>query len=92
MKDHARHSSHQDILARLKRAQGHLLGTIAMIEADRSCADIAQQLHAIEKAVTNAKKALIHDHIDFCLEAQLDSDPASAKKAIAETKLISKYL
>ena len=92
MKDRAPHSSHRPILARLKRAQGHLLGTIAMIEADRSCADIAQQLHAIEKAVTNAKKALIHDHIDFCLEAQLDSDPTSAKKAIAETKLISKYL
>jgi DNA-binding FrmR family transcriptional regulator len=92
MKEHTRHQSHGDIVARLKRAQGHLLGTIAMIQADRSCAEIAQQLHAIERAVTNAKKALIHDHIDFCLEAQLDSDPASAKRAIAETKLISKYL
>ena len=92
MKDNTRHPSHQTILIRLKRAQGHLLGTIAMIEANRSCAEIAQQLHAIEKAVTNAKKALIHDHIDFCLEAQLGSDPASAKDAIAETKLISKYL
>ena len=93
MEDHgAKSLSHQNIVARLKRAQGHLLGTIAMIEAKRSCADIAQQLHAIEKAITNAKKALIHDHIDICLEAQLDSDPASARRAVAETKLISKYL
>jgi len=92
MKDDIHHPSHRDIVARLKRAQGHLLGTIAMIESDRSCADIAQQLYAIEKAITNAKKALIHDHIDFCLEAQLGSDPRKAKDAIAETKLISKYL
>ena len=92
MKDDIRHPSRRDIVARLKRAQGHLLGTIAMIESDRSCADMAQQLHAIEKAITNAKKALTHDHIDFCLEAPLGSDPCKAKDAIAETKLISKYL
>lgn len=62
-----------------------------MIEAGRSCADLEQQLHAIERAVTNAKKALIHDHIDHCLEMHLESDCAAAKSALAETKLISKY-
>ena len=84
------HESHPDIVLRLKRAEGHLRSTIAMIEAGRNCVDVAQQLHAIEKAVTNAKKALIHDHVDHCLEAQ--SDAASAKAALAEFKEISKYL
>ncbi len=92
MKEHLIHQSHPDIVVRLKRAEGHLHSTIAMIEAGRSCADLAQQLQAIEKAITNAKKALIHDHIEHCLEAQLGSDRAAAKSALAETKLISKYL
>ena len=85
-------ASHPDVVLRLKRAEGHLRSTIAMIEAGRSCLELAQQLHAIERAVVNAKKALIHDHIDHCLEAQLVSDPAAAKRAVAETRQLSKYL
>lgn len=86
------HESHPAIILRLKRAEGHLRSTIAMIEAGRSCIELAQQLHAIEKAITNAKKALIHNHVDHCLEAQSSADPASAKAALAEFKEISKYL
>jgi uncharacterized protein len=86
------HASHADVVLRLKRAEGHLRSTIAMIETGRNCVDIAQQLHAIEKAITNAKKALIHDHVDHCLEAQAGNEPESAKAALAEFKEISKYL
>jgi len=86
------HQSHPDIVLRLKRAEGHLRSTIAMIEAGRNCVEVAQQLHAIEKAITNAKRALIHDHVDHCLDAQSSSDVESAKAALAEFKEISKYL
>ncbi|MEX3929473.1 metal-sensing transcriptional repressor [Paraburkholderia sp. BR10936] len=86
------HASHPDIVLRLKRAEGHLRSTIAMIEAGRNCVELAQQLHAIEKAITNAKKALIHDHVDHCLEAQAGANPELAKGALAEFKEISKYL
>ncbi|MDN7413398.1 metal-sensing transcriptional repressor (plasmid) [Burkholderia vietnamiensis] len=88
----ATHASHPDIVLRLKRAEGHLRSTIAMIEAGRNCVELAQQLHAIEKAITNAKKALIHEHIDHCLEAQAGSNAGAAKAALAEFKEISKYL
>jgi DNA-binding FrmR family transcriptional regulator len=86
------HQTHPGVVLRLKRAEGHLRSTIAMIEAGRNCVEVAQQLHAIEKAITNAKKALIHDHVDHCLDAQSGSDAASAKAALAEFKEISKYL
>jgi DNA-binding FrmR family transcriptional regulator len=86
------HSSHAGIALRLKRAEGHLRSTIAMIEAGRNCVDLAQQLHAIEKAVCNAKRELIHDHIDHCLELQAESGATSAKDALLEFKQISKYL
>jgi DNA-binding FrmR family transcriptional regulator len=33
----------------------------------KACLDIAQQLRG-EKAITNAKRTLIHDHLDHCLE------------------------
>lgn len=64
------HASHPAIAIRLKRADGHLRRVIAMIEQGRPCLDIATQLHAVERAVAEAKRALIHDHIDQCLGSE----------------------
>jgi DNA-binding FrmR family transcriptional regulator len=50
--------SHPAIIKRLKRAHGHLAGVIAMIEKGRPCVDLAQQLHAVESAISNAKREL----------------------------------
>lgn len=86
------HSSHPDIVKRLKRVEGHLRSTIAMIEAGRPCVDLAQQLHAIENAVAKAKSTLIHDHIDHCLGEAAGGDTRSARSAIAEFKSLTKYL
>ena len=86
------HTAHPDVVNRLKRASGHLQNVIAMIEAKRACVDIAQQLHAVEKAVGAAKKLVIHDHLDHCLEQVLDAEPASVRASIAEFKDITKYL
>ncbi|UUV06138.1 metal-sensing transcriptional repressor [Ruegeria sp. YS9] len=85
MSNHA-HESHPQIMARLKRAHGHLAKVIAMLEGQAPCSDVAQQLFAVEKAVTNAKRALIHDHIEHCLSSDDDGS------GIEEFKAITKYL
>ena len=86
------HTSHPEIIKRLKRAEGHLKSIITMLEASRNCLEIAQQLQAVESAVANAKKALVHDHIDHCLEQAVRNDPQSADDIIREFKAITKYL
>ena len=86
------HASHPNISARLKRAQGHLASVIQMIEAERPCVDLAQQLHAVEKAIANAKRELIQDHIDHCLEDAAGQNGRDAKAALAEFKMLAKYL
>ncbi|MEO1089248.1 MAG: metal-sensing transcriptional repressor [Pseudomonadota bacterium] len=86
-----KHASHDDVVKRLRRAEGHLKSTIAMIEEGRPCPDVAQQLHAVVRAVEQAKKTFVHDHIDHCLEAV--AAPGNDQAAlIAEFKEISKYL
>lgn len=85
------HATHADIVKRLKRAIGQLQTVVSMIEAERACTEIAMQLHAAEKAIVQAKKTLIHDHIDHCL----DHAPAGVRKSsdvIREFREISKYL
>ena len=86
------HATHPDIIKRLKRAGGHLGTIIEMIEADRACLELAQQLHAVEKAIASAKKTLIHDHIDHCLDETLRGDGTTSQKTLNEFKEITKYL
>ena len=86
------HESHPEIAKRLKRAEGHLRTIISMIEDRRPCLAIAQQLHAVEKAVSAAKKTLIHDHVDHCLEQATAPVSRAARASIEEFKDITKYL
>jgi DNA-binding FrmR family transcriptional regulator len=86
------HHSHPAIIKRLKRADGHLRTIIEMIEKGRPCSQLAQQLQAVENAIDNAKKALIHDHITHCLDRSLKASGSSGRAALREFKLIAKYL
>ena len=86
------HRSHPEVLKRLKRAEGQLRSIGEMIEAGRSCLDIAQQLHAAERAVREAKKTFINDHLDHCLDQVVDSKSPRARASVDEFKTIAKYL
>ena len=86
MTDVHTHSTHPALIARLKRAKGHLGSIIEMVEHGKPCLEIAQQMQAVEKAVASAKRTLIHDHMDHCLE----EDNAEADGA--ELRALTRYL
>lgn len=86
------HKTHPEIVKRLRRANGHLRGIVEMIEAGRPCLDIAQQLQAVEKAVAQAKKTLIQDHLDHCLEEVVGPLARGQRRSIDEFREIAKYL
>ena len=93
MNDHPHiHETHPEIVKRLKRADGHLRSVIEMLEAGRNCLDIAQQLHAVEKAITQAKKTLIQDHLDHCLDEVVGPLPHKQREVVDAFKAIAKYL
>lgn len=86
------HETHPEIIKRLKRADGHLRSVIEMLETGRPCLDIAQQLHAVEKAISQAKKTLIQDHLDHCLDEVVAPLERDQRRSIDEFKNIIKYL
>lgn len=86
------HTAHPDVVKRLKRAHGHLNSILQMLEDGRECLEIAQQLQAVESAISKAKKTLVHDHIDHCLEHVVREGTQSAANTIQEFKEITKYL
>ena len=92
MNGHPIHQTHPEIGKRLRRAEGHLRSIIDMIETQRPCLDIAQQLQAVEKAIAQAKKTLIHDHIETCLEQAVGPLARNQRSPVDEFKAITKYL
>ncbi|TLF52108.1 metal-sensing transcriptional repressor [Halomonas urmiana] len=92
------HQSHPDIIKRLSRARGHLESVTQMIEDGRPCLDIAHQLHAVEKAIQQAKRTLVQDHIDHCLDEAIgpqdqDQDQGQGQRAkLEDFKAIVRYL
>jgi DNA-binding FrmR family transcriptional regulator len=90
--DHGVHTTHKDVINRLKRADGHLQTIIGMIEGGRACLDVAQQMHAVIRALKGAKETLIHDHIDHCLEAAMGPTTRADRSAIGEFREITRYL
>lgn len=85
MRERQPHTTHAALVKRLKRAGGHLAHVIGMIETGQPCTEIAVQIQAVEKAITAAKRALIHDHIDHCLGQGGEGD-------LAELRALAKLL
>ncbi|MBG6073889.1 DNA-binding FrmR family transcriptional regulator [Polaromonas sp. CG_9.7] len=92
MKQPHTHASHPAIIKRLRKAGGHLSSTIEMLVQGRSCLDVAQQLQAVEKAIQQAKKALIQDHLDHCLEDLVGPLEAGQRQSMDEFREITRYL
>ncbi|KAE8437014.1 MULTISPECIES: metal-sensing transcriptional repressor [Halomonadaceae] len=86
------HQTHPEIIKRLNRARGHLQSVTNMIEDERPCLEIAQQLHAVEKAIQQAKKTLVQDHIDHCMEAAIGPLTALQREYVKDFKAIARYL
>ena len=86
------HSTHPEIISRLRRANGHLTKVIQMIEDGQGCTEVAQQLQAVSKAIVSAKTVFIQDHIDGCLSEANLQGKEEQKNAIEDFKEIAKYL
>ena len=86
------HTTHPDIINRLKRANGHVAKIISMIEEERPCAEVAQQMQSVCSAFLNAKKIFVQDHIEGCIEIEENQTQEDIKKKVKELKEMTKYL
>jgi DNA-binding FrmR family transcriptional regulator len=57
----------RDIITRLKRARGQIVGIINMIEDDRPCADVVTQLAAVSKALDRAGFKVVATGLRQCI-------------------------
>jgi DNA-binding FrmR family transcriptional regulator len=56
------------IMRMLKTARGQLDGLIKMVEDDRYCIDISNQLMATQAILRNINREVLHAHLNCCVE------------------------
>ncbi len=66
----------------LNTAKGQINGILKMIDEDKYCIDISNQLLAVEAVIKKANQAVIKAHLEGCLkEALVNGDDINQKLA-----------
>jgi len=78
------------VLARLKKIEGQVRGLHKMVEDDRYCIDVLQQISAATRALQAVALHLLDDHLSHCVVnavnaggAEKDAKLREASEAIA---------
>ena len=65
-----------DLLLRLRKAAGQVNGVARMVESDRYCMDVLQQLDAAQKALEQVGKKVMRNYLERCAaDAMSSGDP-----------------
>lgn len=63
----------------LKTARGQLDGLIKMVEDDRYCIDISNQLLATQAILRNINSEILHAHLNCCVKEAFERGDAQKK-------------
>ncbi len=63
----------------LKTARGQIDGILKMIDEDRYCIDISNQVLAAEAMLKKANREIIKGHMEGCIKEALESDDGDKK-------------
>ncbi|NBC17839.1 MAG: metal-sensing transcriptional repressor [Bacteroidetes bacterium] len=68
----------QDVLRRLRRIEGQVRGLQKMVEEDRYCGDILNQIASVQRALRAAGKVVTRNHLETCVTDALRSGDQDA--------------
>ena len=57
----------QELLKRLARIEGQTRGIRGMVEDDRYCIDVINQVRAVRAALDKVEQEILHDHLQHCV-------------------------
>jgi CsoR family transcriptional regulator, copper-sensing transcriptional repressor len=66
--------------ARLSRIEGQVRGLAKMLEDDRYCIDVVNQVQAVIAALRKVESEVLKDHISHCVEHAIRSGDKKAQR------------
>lgn len=67
-------------LNRLKRIEGQVRGVTQMLEEDRYCIDVLNQVSAIKSALAAVEREILKDHSERCVASAMASGNEDAQR------------
>ena len=81
------------IIRRLARIEGQVRGVSRMVEEDRYCIDVLDQVSAITRALQQVSIGLLHDHLDHCVASAIaDGGPEGKEKIDEATAAVARLM
>lgn len=82
---HRTEQEQKDLISRLNRIEGQVRGVKGMVEEERYCVDILNQVSAIQSALNSFNKELLSTHIRTCVLEDLRSGKEDTIDELCET-------
>jgi len=80
-------TSHKKQVNRLNRIAGQVKGVVKMVEEQRYCIDILNQMKAIKSALASVENEIVNEHLNHCVHQAIASKKqADANKMLSEIK------
>lgn len=71
-------ADHAQVTRLLKTARGQIDGILRMVEEDRYCVDVSNQLMATQSILKKANRVVLKAHMDSCVrQAMTEGDPTA---------------
>ena len=75
----------KDLITRLNRIEGQVRGVKNMVEEERYCVDILNQVSAIQAALNGFSKELLANHIHSCVVEDIRAGNETVVDELCET-------
>ena len=75
----------KDLTTRLNRIEGQVRGVKNMVEEDRYCVDILNQVSAVQSALHSFTKELLANHIHSCVVDDIRAGKEDAVEELCKT-------
>lgn len=77
----------EDVLNRLRSVRGHVEGIVNMVENDKYCIDVINQVQAVQSALNKVNLLVLDDHMHHCVTGAIRSeDPAERERVLREIR------
>ncbi len=67
------------LIKRLRRVEGQVRGIAKMVDEDRYCIDVLQQLSAVKAALDKVALGVLDDHVRHCMATGADDEARRAQ-------------
>ena len=74
-------ADHAQVTRLLKTARGQIDGILKMVEEDRYCLDVSNQLMATQSILSKANRMILRSHMHCCVRQAMESGQPDEKLA-----------